>query len=77
MVSTDSGAKFFENKPFEKYSIPQQELNFENQMAKTEEFSNIETIIMGDFNIDYKIFNKTEDQKINYEKNFKKRSRHN
>ena len=66
-------SKTFCNKPFEKYSIPQQETNFENQMAKIKEFSNTETIIMGDFNIDYHIFDKSEDQKINYEKNFKKR----
>ena len=66
-------SKIFSNKSYEPYSIKQQEINLENQMNKLKELSNTETIILGDFNIDFKILNKTEDQKNNYEKNFKKR----
>ena len=63
----------FNNKPFQSISNKQQETNLENQLNKIKEISNVETIIMGDFNIDAKLFNKNDDEKDNYEKTFKTR----
>ena len=42
-------------------------------MTTIKELSNIETIILGDFNIDFNIFSKNESEKINYEKTYVKK----
>ena len=46
------------------------EICLRNQLQKINEVSNIETIIMGDLNIDFRILNKNETERNNYEKNF-------
>ena len=66
-------SRIFNNKPFESYTMKEQDLNFENQMSKINEISNSETVIIGDFNVDFKLLNKDEKLKNNYEKNFKKK----
>ena len=66
-------SKTFNRIPFQPLSIKEQEENFRNQMDKIKMISDIETIVLGDFNIDYNLFSKKEAEKINYEKTFKER----
>ena len=63
-------SKIFNNRVHERLSTSQQDENFENQLVQLNNIKIDEKIILGDFNIDYKIINKNEDQKNNYEKTF-------
>ena len=54
-------------------SIQQQEQRFEDQMKKISEVKDRETLILGDMNIYFKIINKHENDKNNYEKSFNKK----
>ena len=61
----------YNNKKCEHLSYAQQNENFENQMKIiSENNSEMEKILMGDINVDYRIFNKSESEKIAYEKGF-------
>ena len=60
----------FDHKPFEKISFINQSERFKDQIERILTISNIETYLVGDLNIDYKIMKKNEDEKISYEKNF-------
>ena len=60
----------FDHKPFEKISFINQSERFKDQIESILTISNIETYLVGDLNIDYKIMKKNEDEKISYEKNF-------
>ena len=63
----------FSNKNCNKLSKTEQEIRLENQLVKFESIKDKEIIFMGDFNINYRIFNKHENDKNNYEKIFSKR----
>ena len=63
-------SRIFNNKPYEHYTIKQQESNFDNQMLKIKEIFNAEKVIIGDFNVDFKLLNKAENLKNNNEINF-------
>ena len=60
-------------KYFEKITVPNQEINFENQLKVISQYKNMEKFILGDINVDYNILNKIESEKNNYEKSFSKR----
>ena len=63
----------FNYKPYEKIPVKIQEENFENQLKVIKDYKDLEKIIMGHINIDYRIINKSENDKDNYEKSFSKR----
>ena len=63
-------SRIYNYKNKEKLSFKQMEICLRNQLQKINEVSNIETIIMGDLNIDFRILNKNETERNNYEKNF-------
>ena len=60
----------FNNKKYEKLSFPTMNERFESQLKNIVPYTDIETIIVGDLNIDYRIINKNEEDKNGYEKNF-------
>ena len=58
----------YNNKMYEPINIKNQESRFEEQLVKLNDTKDMEKIILGDFNIDYKIIYKNENEKNNYEK---------
>ena len=66
----------FKNDKSIRLTFTQQEKNLKNQLEKIKEVYNIETIFMGELNIDFRIFGKNESEKISYEKNFSKMIQH-
>ena len=62
----------YNHKIFKKHTIAQQNEKFENQLNKINQLleNNKETIIMGDFNFDFRAINKDENQKTQHETKF-------
>ena len=60
----------FNDKKCEPRSFKNQEISFRNQLEEIKKVSNIETIVLGDMNIDFRIINKNEQEKVQYEKSF-------
>ena len=52
--------------------VATQESNFYNQLKVISDYKEMEKIIIGDINVDFRILSKTESEKDNYEKSFSK-----
>ena len=63
----------FNNKKCISIPVKAQEERFDKQMNEISSMKDMEKIVLGDFNIDYKILNKCEKDKSNYDKSFSTR----
>ena len=63
----------FNYKKYEPRSQSLQENTFDKQLKLISNYKDMEKIVLGDLNVDYKILNKSETEKYNYEKTFSNR----